>query len=356
MAGQKDKKKKDPIPYIEYEKELQRQIREQAYHHVTLITGREDYLRHHNSEALCRAILGDGDRMNYAHFQGSGIALGEVLSLAGTLPFLAEHRVLFLEETGLFAQAGAEAEQLAAALEEIPETTYYVFCESAVNGSTKLSQTVKKLGWVMQCDTPDARYLGQFVREIMTQRGMKITPGAVSLLLDYAGDDLLNIRNESTKLADYCYGRQEATEEDVRVICSARVKDRIFDMISAIAAGRRETALGIYMDLLRLQTAPQVILSLMFREFNQLLQAMELAEKKVETGEAAKLLGLKYGVLQYKIMPLVRGKSSAKLQAALQACVQANMDYRSGKISAQLAVEKLIIRYSAPGALQSRQQ
>lgn len=343
-------KKKD-LPYSEYKKELDRQIRAQDFRHATLISGSEDYLRRENSKALCKAILGDGDTMNYAHFQGNAVSLDEVLSLAGTLPFFSEHRVIFLEETGLFAKAGSEGERLSEALEQMPETTYYVFSESSVNGQTKLARTVKKIGWIMNCNTPDEGYLRRFVHDTINRYGLSITPPAVQLLLDYTGDDMLNIRNECIKLADYCYGRKEAGPEDVKAICSIRVQDHIFDMIAAVASGNRDRAMNIYMDLLQLQTAPQQILALMIRQFNQLLQVGELRAKGKDSTEIAAALKLNPWVLDQKIIPLVRGKSGWRLQKALQDCVQASMDYRSGRISAQLAVEKLLIRYSAPGAL-----
>ena len=84
----------------------------------------------------------------------------------------------------------------------------------------------------------------------------------------------------------------------------------------------------------------------MVRQYSQLLQMGELLQTTGER-EAAALLKLNPWVLSNRIRPLLRGYTGSALQEALQACVQADMDYKSGLIDPKLAVEKLIVTYSA---------
>lgn len=349
--------RKNEPGYREYRAELDRQIAAGEFRHATLICGNEDYLRTSCRNALRTAILGDGDAMNASYFHGSDINITEILDIADTLPFFAERRVIVMENTGLFAKAGGEVtERLLTYLTHVPETTYFIFVEEETNGTTKLYKAVKKDGFLCKCDTPDDNELRAFIRSEMRENGVGISGGTASLLLSYAGTDMLNIQSECRKLADYCYGRQEATDEDVRAICSVTVKDRVFELINAIVTANRPEAMKIYMDLIRIQTPPQVILSLMLRQFNQLLQIGELLGEGKTSQEIAQLLHLNPWVLQNRLQPLVRGKSAMGLTRALQDCVQANMDYRSGRIDARIAVEKLIITYSAKDNLTIRRK
>ena len=119
-------------------------------------------------------------------------------------------------------------------------------------------------------------------------------------------------------------------------------------MISAIAEGKRDLALSIYMDLLKLQTPPQVILSLMLRQYRQLLQVQELLGKMGEK-EAAAELKINPWVLSNKLKPLLRGYPVGVLERYVEACMQADFDYKNGKITPELSVEKLIVLCSGRG-------
>ena len=42
--------------------------------------------------------------MNFARFEGKGLDEGQIIDLAETVPFFADHRVILLENTGLLRQ------------------------------------------------------------------------------------------------------------------------------------------------------------------------------------------------------------------------------------------------------------
>ena len=338
--------KKNDNNYTEQQKELNRQIAEEKFSHIYMICGPQDYLRSQNAGKLRKAILGSGDAMNSSVFTGNDFTIPEVIDLAETMPFFADRRVIVLENTWLFGKKSSETEALADYLEKLPETTYLIFVEEDPAGTTRLMKQIRKLGFVLECSTPEETDLKKWVVVQLRTRGQQISGRGLDALISSAGDDMLNIQNELNKLSDYCYGRELITDEDVRAVCSVRVKDRIFDMISAIANHDTDQALRIYADLTLLKTPPQVILSLMTRQFNQLLQAGELLQSHSES-ETASMLKINPYVLSKRIRPTLRGYSRASLVQALQDCVQVNMDYRSGKIDPKVAVEKLIVTYSS---------
>ncbi len=119
------------------------------------------------------------------------------------------------------------------------------------------------------------------------------------------------------------------------------MRDQIFDMISAIGEKNPDRAMKIYMDLIKLQTPPPVILSLMTRQYGQLLQAKELLQSHPDR-EAAQLMGLNPWVFSNRIRPMLRYYQGESLVQALDSCMQAGMDFRSGRADPQIAVERLI--------------
>lgn len=56
----------------------------QAY----LLYGEEAYLKKQYRDRLTKAVLPEGDTVNYAHYEGKGINVPEIIDLAETMPFL----------------------------------------------------------------------------------------------------------------------------------------------------------------------------------------------------------------------------------------------------------------------------
>ena len=87
-------------------KQINEDIKKQNFKQVYLLYGEERYLRRQYRNRLQAALCGDGDSMNTHFYEGKDIPVGEIIDLAETLPFLAERRVIFLTDSGLFKSGG----------------------------------------------------------------------------------------------------------------------------------------------------------------------------------------------------------------------------------------------------------
>ena len=254
--------------------------------------------------------------------------------------------------TGSKSSAGIaeEADKIAAFIPEIPDSTSIVFVEENVDKRGKLYKAIaksckEKQGDILECVTPGESDLRSWAGGIFRKSGFSINGRTLALFLEYTGEDMQNIAGEAEKLCCYCMGQGEITEQSVRDVCSPRIKDRIFDMIEAIALRDRKKALGIYMELCALRTAPQVILSLMRRQFDQLVKIKELGGTMADS-EIARKVGVPSFVISKKYRPALRQYTGAELIDALADCVSADHDSKSGKIDAAIAVEMIIVRHS----------
>ena len=52
-----------------------------------------------------KAMLPEGDTVNYAYYEGKGTNPAELIDLAETMPFLADRRLIVLENSGFFKNA-----------------------------------------------------------------------------------------------------------------------------------------------------------------------------------------------------------------------------------------------------------
>ena len=73
---------------------------------VYLLFGEEGYLKRQYRDRLTRALLPEGNTMNYACYEGKGTEIREVIDLAETMPFFAERRLIVFENTGFFKSGG----------------------------------------------------------------------------------------------------------------------------------------------------------------------------------------------------------------------------------------------------------
>lgn len=333
--------------FVERQKQLNDDLGAGKFRPAYLIFGDQSYLRLQNRDRIRKALMGDGDEMNFARFGADDFEPDQIMELAETLPFFADRRVILIEDAGLFGnRATAASDALAQYLPSMPDTTHIIFVEEAADKRKKLYKAVQKIGTVLQCDAPDTGTLRRWTQSRFQRAGKEIPPGVLRMFLEWTGEDMQNIVNESEKLIDYMGGRTQVAPADIRAICSVRIKDRIFDMIEAISLRNRDKALQIYMDLIALQTPPQVILTLMIRQFNQLLQVSELITK-INDRDIASRLHLPPFVITKKYRPALKGYSDGELKEALDRCLQADQDYKSGKVNARIAVEMLIVRSCA---------
>ena len=151
---------------------------------------------------------------------------------------------------------------------------------------------------------------------------------------------------EFEKLICYTMGRERITSEDVEEVCTTQTTNRIFDMITAISQKNQEKALELYYDLLTLKEPPMRIMFLIARNFNQLLMVKELTENGNASAAIAGKMGIQ-GFLVGKLQAQARPFKTGTLRRALEECVTLEEAVKTGRLEDRLAVEMLIVKYSA---------
>lgn len=304
--------------------------------------GEEAYLRRQYRDRVRQALMGEGDLMNLHYFEGKGIAVGEVIDLAQTMPFLAERRVLVIENSGLFKKGG---EELAVYLNDPAPSAFFLFVEPEIDKRSKLYKTVSANGRVIECKTPDEATLKRWVVELLAKEKKRITGRDLDFLLEKTGTDMENIRGEVEKLICYCMDRDVVTAKDIEEICVRQISSRIFDMVEAVADKRQRQAMELYYDLLTLKEPPMRILFLIARQFNLLLQVKELKNKGYDVNTIGTKTGLA-GFIARKYVTQAAKFKEAELKRALTDCVETEEAVKTGRMNDVMSVELLIVKSS----------
>ncbi len=318
-------------------------IQNNTYGRVYLLYGEESYLRHQYRDKLRNAVSNQDDSMNYHYYEGKSINFGAIIDLAETMPFLAEYKVIVIENSGACNQS---ADRIAEYIQSIPESTILIFVEEVVDRRNKLYKAIAKYGHCANFERQNEAILKKWIGGLVQQEGKVISRETMGFFLEKTGFEMEQIRMELEKLICYTYGREEITSKDVEAIVSTRIQNHIFDMLSAITTRNQREALRLYYDLLGLKEPPMKILVLLARQFNQLYHVKLLQEKRYQEKVIAKELGMQ-PFLVTKYIRQARGLSIEHLRQAVEDCVQLDERIKTGRENDRMGVELFIITYSA---------
>lgn len=314
-------------------------IKSGQFQPVYLLYGEERYLKRQYKDKLKKALCATDDNMNNHFFEGKGISVGEVIDLAETMPFFADHKVIFLENSGFLKSGG---EQLAEYLGTQNETTVFIFVEAEVDKRSRLFKAIQSKGCAVEFAAQDENTLKRWIAGMLGREGKKITESTVQVFLTKTGTDMENIHGELEKLLCYCMDKEIITAQDVEEICTTRITSHIFDMVDAIADKKTARALQLYYDLLALKEPPMRILFLIARQCNILLQVKSMKNKGYGNKDMASAIG---------VPPFAVGKYAAQaakfktavLKRAVIRCVEAEEAVKTGRMNDVMSVEILIM-------------
>lgn len=293
-------------------------------------------------DRLTKAMLPEGDTMNYAYYEGKGIDLKEVIDLSETMPFFAERRLIVFENTNLFKTAS----DLGDYIKDLPETTYFLFIENEVDKRGKLYKAVKAKGRIVELNFQDEAILKRWIAGNVKKEGKQIAEQNIVYFLNKVGTDMGNITKELEKLFCYVLDREQITRDDIDAICVTQISNKIFDMINAVAEKNQKMALDYYYDLLALKEPPMRILFLLTRQYRILYQVRGLMKKGYGRKEIASKAGL-HPFAAGKYMDQAKRFHTREIRAILEESADIEQRVKTGLLTDHLAVEIFLVKYSS---------
>lgn len=323
-------------------KSINEDLKNNQFKGIYLLYGEEAYLKRLYKNKLKAALTAPDDSMNYTYYEGKGINPNEIIDMAETMPFMAEKRLIVIENSGFFKN---KCDELADYFENPSESTCFVFVEAEVDKRSRLYKRVKERGRIAELNAQDEKSLVRWIVGSLNRENKKITQSAAALFLTKTGADMENIQRELEKLICYVGERDSINIEDVEAICTTVITNNIFEMIDAIAKKQQKKALELYYDLLTLKEPPMRILFLITRQFNLLLQVKDLARLGFNTAETAKKAGL-HNFVAGKYVSQSKSFDSKWLADAVEICAGTEEAVKTGRINDILSVELLIVQFS----------
>ena len=325
-------------------KSIDNDIKSGQLKQVYLLYGEETYLIRQYRDKLKKVMVSDEDTMNFSAFSGEDINPKEIIDLAETLPFFADRRVILMEDSGLFKKSGI-GDEIAEYLPEMPETTFFIFVEEAVDKRTKIYKALGKKGSTVefkkQTDDVLARWVGGRIRK----EGKGMTQAAYNLFISKTGTDMENIDKELEKLICYCLDKEMIEVTDVVAVTTEQIQNKVFDMVDAIAGHQQKRALDLYYDLLALKEPAMRIMFLITQQFQRMMVVKSMSNQ----GFGNKDIATKAGCPEWAVRKY-QGQCRSFTMEQLKQAIKDGVDYeeavKTGRMNDQMAVELFIVQYS----------
>ena len=172
-------------------KTIDEDIRNGQYKTMYLLYGDEAYLKKQYKDKLIKALVAEGDTMNFSAYEGKGINPKELIDLAETLPFFAERRVILVENSGFFKNS---CDDLAEYLLEPAASTCFLFVEEEVDKRSKMYKAVAKAGKAVEFGTQNEELLTRWILSRLKKENKNITGNVMQLFINMFCRILLSLQ------------------------------------------------------------------------------------------------------------------------------------------------------------------
>ena len=320
---------------------LNNHISSGAYSDFYLLYGEEDYLiRYYRSRLsegiLCGPLSGN---INYRHYDSDTADADDIAEQAKLAPFFADNLLIVVEGSGLLKKASSLSEKLV----DKAESTKIIFVERDVDKRNALYKFIKANGTVCEFRHYKDNELMSWIASYLGRAGVRITAKACDYLIDRVGISMSRLVGEMDKLISYVGDKAYVDTDDVDAICTTLLSSRIFTMMDYIVSGKRSEALKLYADLLAMKESPTSILYLLTRHYNILVMIKELYDQP-DSAVAGTVSVPSFSVRKYRAQANAYKKD--ELVNILNECVDTEEKIKTGRSTAQIGVELLIIGLS----------
>jgi len=332
---------------------------------IVLIHGDEEFLR---AEALAslKAELGQAELadLNVSWLEGSRLELAELRHACEVLPFLADRRLVIVENliAGVASgrrskrarkprqtpPASSQVRELLKYLPQVPATTDLALIErQTVRTETPLFQAMTALaregrGRIIHCATPAESALPSWIRQRAQHMNVPIEPDAAKALALAVGPHLRQLVTELEKLAAYAGEARSIRTEDVQLLVASSREANVFRMVEAISHRDTATALTQLRGLLDAGEHPLGLLEMIIRQYRLIVQTKELAQKGMNQYEIAREIRQRpYPV--GKALQQARHYSFAQLEAIYERLLDTDVAIKTGHMADTLALELLVV-------------
>ena len=327
---------------------------------VYLFYGEESFKKRNYKRLLIDAVT-SGNSFNLSVFEGKHIDWQAVYDSVVTVPLFAPKRLVIVENSEKFKARQSKKNEdqkkvtasdegsdliLEKILSDLPKESCLAFFEDAAAKNKRIYKNIAEKGLVVECNADTEETVLNWLARGCALSGKKVRKSTLQLLINRVGTDYDILKNEIDKITAYTGAREVIEDSDVFMVSCEAIESKIFDMLDAMGNKRPDIVIKKYNDLIANREHPLYILAMIRNQFRNMLQISEFNFPGASVNDIAAASGKKPFVVRKTIQSL-RYFSPAYLENILDDISDIDKKCKSGDINDQLAVELLLIKYSA---------
>lgn len=294
--------------------------------------------------------------LNLTRLDGSTVQAGDIEAAAGALPFLADWRLVLVENLTASAGGRAVIDKVPEIISSLPGWARLVFVETHFTGDssqlTARRRALRKLvdaieqdprGKVLEFELPEERDRPAWIQQRAARHGAAIEAQAAFLLAQRIGEDLTLADSELAKLATYTAGERPISAEDVERLTPYTPEASIFKMVDALGQRQSGEALRLLRQLLDEGDEPLRIFGMIARQYRLLIQMKEQLDRGQTPASAAKNIDV-HPYVAGKLAGQVRYYSTELLERIMRYLLEVDLSIKTGEIDPALALEMLVVQ------------
>ncbi len=300
--------------------------------------------------AHLQAVLPDDLRdMNSIRLDGRKLKLDELARACEAMPFLADRRIVIVDEALKHSKAGKERDALKDYLGRVPAACDLIFVEPGeIDKRNAVYTYLRKHAEVIECQPRQGAELLRWVQAYAQAQHASFAPNAAQQLIELAGNDSRTLVTEITRLATYAGRGGQISVAMVTDTVADSHEQSLFTFLDNLSLRRTDAALRGLRALLQEGQAATYILFMLMRQVRILLLVSELQQQRMRPDQMASELRLQPFVVK-KAVEQTRGFTPAELVRLHDQLVQLDHATKTGRAQAEVGLELLVLEICGVG-------
>lgn len=295
----------------------------------------------------------DKEEMNTSHLDAHTARKDDLNLAVNAMPFLAERRLVFLENPSPQYRGKNQRAEFTAFLEKAPETTVLAMHErmdakkASGNWLVKWALSHKEIARAEAFMLPNAWDTSAWVTRIRQEtekQGGQIEGDAAARLAAMTGKNTRQAAQEINKLLTYVNFERPITLRDVEMLSVSTAEGDIFALVDALGNGQGKEAQAMLHQLLDEQD-PFSIFGMVVRQFRLLLLARETLDEGGDMQQALK----QHPFVVKKLAAQARHFNIATLERIYRQLLVIDEEAKNGTTALDLALDMFVVRLAGVG-------
>lgn len=276
-------------------------------------------------------------------------SLSTVLSDAITVPFLEELKIIILKNPKFLTKSATSTkDEIKAMLKYLKnpcDSTLLIIdaTNTVINQSNEIYKMLKNVARIIDYPDPEEIELKGWIVRSFDANGVDIKDDALTLLLEYIGDDQARLSQEIDKLSSYVGKGGTIRKEDIKLLVPKNINNEIYLLIKAIINHDLALTNQIYDNLITHTKDSLTIFSLISNKFKELLSTYRLLKYGYSQSDIAKFYNVSTGKAYY-IVQEARAFKLSDLEFYIDKLAELDYQIKSGKLDKTIGLELLLLK------------